>query len=345
MFQIISHKTFSFFVLFIFLFSCQSIPKEPVLEFSDLTNRFQSFDKEAQKEALENNWSFFKKTFNYEDFEKTWIQEFPSLQSFDSQTVLSGKTFLDFSLNSKKSLNPVLLLLAIDLEMELLARFHSSGGANSPRCLETFWSEWKLPIPLVNRGPLIILSDETPKKASSNTNKEPNTEADINTSKKLSKKLSEEEMKLADYLKTSLALDKKTELTPLSIEGIKHALFKLPSGDIYEIFQSPITCKEIASKEAIIPLLGKITCLQKTSGAWVSFPSEESSLLENQWSLESQKTCLKWIKPLTENLRKTMNKEIEKSGISRSWSLYPRLRSRMLREADRFESAFRKSLN
>ena len=329
-----------FFILIFFTFlSCQSSkPKEPVLEFGDLTNRFQGLDKKTQEKALENKWAFFRKTFSFEDFETKLLQEFPSLNTFPSQSVLSGQTFLDLTLNSKKAANPALLLLAIDLEMEVLARFHSSDGINSPRCLEAFWSEWGFPVPLVSRGPLLkadLLSELGEKKSS---------QSSLNTLKSVPQLLSENENKMALYLKTSLGLDKKTDLTLIYSEGIESAKFKLMTGEVYEIFSSPISCKEIASKNSLMPLIGKLTCLQKSSSTWVSFPSKENVFLNDQWFFETQKACQRWIRPLSDILHKSNYEEIQKSALSKSWSLYPRLRTRILREADRFEAAFRKSL-
>jgi hypothetical protein len=149
---------------------------------------------------------------------------------------------------------------------------------------------------------------------------------------------------MALFLKISLGLDKKTDLLLLDDEDLKSAKFKLKNGDVYEIFSAPISCKEIASKERLMPLIGKLTCLQKNSSTWISFHSQESPFLNDQWFLESQKTCLRWIRPLSDTLHKNHHTEIQKSPIEKSWSLYPRLRGRILREADRFEAAFRKSL-
>ena len=325
-------------IILFFLISCQSKPKEPVLEFRDLTSRFEELDKETQKQALENNWAFFSNTFRFEDFEKKLLEEFPSLNTFPAQPVLSGKTFLDFSFTNKKDANPALLLLAIDLEMELLARFHSNDGVNSPRCLESFWSEWGFPVPPVSRGTFtnIELAESLQeKKASSVDEKSPAIP---------SKPLNENEEKMASYLKLSVGLDKKTEVTPLSSEGLKRGKFKLKTGEVYEIFASPINCKAHVAKESLIPLVGKLTCLQKQSSTWVSFLTQENTLLENQWALESQKRCQRWIRPLSDTLHKEHNEAIQKAALSKSWSLYPRLRARIIREADRFESAFRKSL-
>jgi hypothetical protein len=326
-----------FFILFLLL-SCQSKPKEPVLEFGDLTSRFQRLDKEAQKQALENNWAFFSNTFRFEDFEKKFLEEFPSLNTFPTKPVLSGKTFLDFAFTNKKEANPALLLLAIDLEMELLARFHSNDGANSPRCLESFWSEWGFPIPLISRGNFtnIDLTESLQEKKGSSVSET----SPINPAKALN----ENEEKMASYLKLSLGLDKKTEVTALSSVGLTRGKFKLKTGEVYELFLSPINCKALVAKESLLPLAGKLTCLQKQSSTWVSFQTQETTLLENQWLLESQKRCQRWIRPLSDILHKENNETIQKAALSKSWSLYPRLRARIIREADRFESAFRKSL-
>lgn len=328
--------------IFIFLVSCQSKLKEPVLEFGDLTKRFQSLDKETQQKALENKWAFFRNTFSFHDFETKMLEEFPSLNVFPSQSILSGKTLLDLALNSKTSANPALLLLAIDLEMELLARFHSNDGVNSPRCLESLWSEWGFPVPAVTRGPffnpnLALDSGET-------LNQKTSTQSSPNSVAAPPQTLSENESRMALLLNISLGLDKKNDLTLISSEGIKSAKFKLKTGEIYEIFSAPLSCKEIASKETLMPLIGKLTCLQKGSSAWVSFLSQENSFLNDQWFFETQKACQRWIRPLSDILHKTNNEKIQKSPLSKSWSLYPRLRARILREADRFESAFRKSL-
>ncbi|MEI7440595.1 MAG: hypothetical protein WCK43_03065, partial [bacterium] len=295
-----AHNLSTFFILFL-LVSCQSKPKEPVLEFRDLTSRFESLDKETQKQALENNWAFFSNTFRFEDFEKKLLEEFPSLNTFPPQPVLSGKTFLDFSFTNKKDANPALLLLAIDLEMELLARFHSNDGVNSPRCLESFWSEWGFPVPPVSRGTFtnIDLAENLQEKKVSNM-----TESSSSTP---AKPLNENEERMASYLKLSLGLDKKTDVTSLSSEGLKHGKFKLKTGEVYEIFSSPINCKALVAKESIVPLVGKLTCLQKQSSTWVSFPTQENTLLEDQWALGSQKRCQRWIRPLSDTLHKGHN--------------------------------------
>lgn len=331
---------FKISILCVFFCSCQSTLKEPALEFEDLTNRFQKLDPQIQQNALQNKWNFFTNTFSFDDFEKKMLEEFPSLNAFPVQHILSGKTFLNLALNTKRSSHPAVILLAIDLEMELLARYHSSEGARSPRCLEAFWSEWALPIPYVSRGPYIKQDIDweektlDPKPALSNSS----------TPKALSKPLTENETKMSSYLKSVLNLDKNLDLEVLTSDELKSAQFKLKTGEVYQIFSSPLSCKDIASKDALLPLIGKLTCLQKKSSTWVVFLSQENPYLNDKWSLESQRACQRWIRPLSDILHKKHREEIQKSPLYKSWSLYPRLRERIIREADRFEAAYRNSL-
>lgn len=332
----------NFFYVFIFslLSSCQTTFKEPALDFEDLTNRFQKLDQDAQQKALQNKWNFYSSVFSFEDFEKKIIEEFPSLNVFPAQNTLSGKTFLNLALPSQRKSNPALILLAIDLEMELLSRYHSLEGTKSPRCLETFWSEWGLPLPLVSRSPYLYQNIEWEEK-----NPEVKQGSlDSAQVKKSTKALNENEKKMSAYLKGALNLDKNAEIELLTSDDLKSAQFKLQTGEIYEIFSSPVTCKEIVSKEILLPLIGKLTCLQKKNSTWIVFLSQETPYLKDQWIWESQKTCQRWARPLSDLLHKKHKDEIVKSPLYKAWSLYPRLRTRIMREANRFESAYRNSL-
>jgi hypothetical protein len=128
--------------------SCQSTPTKKIApgEFVDILEDFQKLPKATQTSALENGWIYFTYAFQYPKFQQKLLIEFPSLNVFASKPALLGKTPLDLRLLNKTDINPIALLMAIDLEMEILSRFHTNTQI-SPKCLEDFWSEWGLPLP------------------------------------------------------------------------------------------------------------------------------------------------------------------------------------------------------
>jgi hypothetical protein len=326
--------------LFTFLISCQSTEKiahkkrEIPLEVNDILSNFNSMPKAIQKKALENSWVYFTYAFQFAKFQQDLLKEFPSLNVFGIKPALIGRTPLDLRLLNKVDANPIALLLAIDLEMELLSRFHSNQQT-APKCLEDFWIEWNLPLP---RTQLSNTQVSTPR----NLSKTNPIEASATTA------LNESSSRLALYLKQSLALPPETPLKLIGFEDAVRAQFSVQENatdaETYEIFSAPIDCKALQEKKFAIPLLGKMRCLQKQSATWITVSSKESTVLSDNWGSEVKQRCQKWERPLSDMLKKD-SAQIRSSALSRSWSLYPRIRNFINTEASRYELSFRQALD
>lgn len=318
--------------------SCQHTTpgKSPPLEIDALVESFRKLPKQTQLEGLQNTWTFFTTSFNFSEFQNSFLQTFPSFGILEKADVLTGNTALDLRPLRLEKANPIALLLSIDLEMELLSRFHSQTFA-APRCLETFWTDWNLKIPSTARAEL----------AESNATQSPlekTLENPIQTSDAREIPMNENATRLGIYLKQALGLDKATHLKVLSNSGERRAKFKIPSGDVYEIFSSPVECKAYKEKKYVVPTVGKIKCLQKQSATWMTVLAKESTMLEGNWALETKKRCARWTKPLNDITKLDFEQKMRNSPLASSWSLYPRLRSWVIRQADRYEAAFQKSV-
>lgn len=313
------------------LVSCQSISgkKEMKLEVQDIVTYFQKLPPETQKKAMENGWTYFSYAFSFEDFQKRLLSEYPSLGFFGSRSALLGRTPLDLRPLNKSEVNPIALMLAIDLEMEILSRFHSNTQA-SPHCLEDFWSEWGLPLPRSQASSPYLLGREP-------TQSTPKINSDAAVP------LNERSKRLAIYLKQSLALAAETPLTLVAFEDPIRAQFAVNNAEVYEIFSSPIECKTLGEKKHLIPSLGKMKCLQKQSAAWITVAAKESTVVSDNWVSEVKQRCQRWVRPLSDQLRKE-NLSIKGSPLSKAWSLYPRLNNFVKSEADRYEASFRQAL-
>ncbi len=314
----------------VLLGACQTLsgPKVQAPEVADIVQNFQSLPKETQKIALENGWTYFSYAFNFTNFQSKLLAEFPSLSVLGTKATLLGRTPLDLRPMNKNESNPAALLLAIDLEMEILSRFHSNTQ-NSPRCLEDFWSEWSLPIPRSQASRLNTFE------------RTPTQSAKVDAAQGVT--LNERSQRLALYLKQSLALSSDTKVTLLSFEDPIRAQFAVNNGEVYEIFSTPIECKALQNKQFIIPHLGKMKCLQKQSAAWITVASKESTVVSDNWVSEVKQRCQRWVRPLSEQIRRD-NLNIKGTPLSKAWSLYPRLRNFILKEADRYEASFRQIL-
>ena len=313
-----------------FLVGCQSTTsnkKEIPLEVSDILTRFQKLPKETQKKALENGWVYFTYAFDYASFHQRMIKEFPSLAAFGSQPALLGRTPLDLRFLNQATINPATLLLAMDLEMEILSRFHSSQHA-SPKCLEDFWTEWGLPLPRSQASSYL-----EPARAPTQSNIESTSDVPLN----------ERSRRLSLYLKQSLGLAADAKLKLISYEDPIRAQFLVNENEVYEIFSAPIDCKSLIDKKFLVPSLGKMKCLQKQSAAWVTVPAKESTVVSDNWASEVKQRCYKWGRPLSDQVKKD-NVNIKTSPLAKAWSLYPRLQNFVASEADRYEQSFRKAL-
>ncbi len=301
------------------------------MEVSDIVENFQKLPQETQKTALENGWAYFSYAFNFPAFQQRVLKEFPSLAVFDAKPSLLGRTPLDLRLLTNTDANPVALLLAIDLEMEMLSRFHSNTQ-NSPRCLETFWTDIGLTIP---RSQASVYAPPLARLPAQN-------EGNVESPKGLP--LNERSRRLSLYLKQSLGLAKESNIKLVHFEDPIRAQFILGENEAFEIFASPIDCKVLAEKKHLIPQLGKMKCLQKQSAAWITVPAKESTVVSDDWVSEVKTRCQKWSGPLADDLKKGNSAQLKNSPIPKSWSLYPRLRNFVMSEADRYGASFRQSL-
>lgn len=313
------------------LLSCQSTPTKKIapIEYVDILEDFQKLPKATQTTALENGWIYFTYAFQYSKFQQKLLKEFPSLNVFPSKPALLGKTPLDLRLLYKTDINPLALLLAIDLEMEILSRFHTNTQT-SPKCLEDFWSEWGLPLP---RTHISSKMDYTPRNLSQSSTLESVKEVPLN----------EKSKRLSIYLLQSLGMSPDTKIKLLSFEEPIRAQFLVNDNESYEIFSSPIECKALQEKKFLIPLLGKMKCLQKQSATWITVSAKESTVVSDNWVSEVKQRCQKWERPISDQLNKEQL-QIKNTPLSKAWSLYPRLRNFVLSEADRYEASFRKAL-
>jgi hypothetical protein len=325
-------KSYKFLLLApILLVSCQSSPgknKAP-LEITDITNYFQKLPKETQKKATENGWTYFSYAFSFENFQTKLLNEFPSLGFFGKQATLIGRTPLDLRPMNNVETNPIALMLSIDLEMEILSRFHSNTQA-SPHCLEDFWSEWGLYIPRAHASNPYTFG-RTP------------TQSENKLTSEAGVPLNERSKRLAIYLRQSLALSAETPLTLLSFEDPIRAQFAVNNAEVYEIFSSPLECKTLQDKKQLIPFLGKMKCLQKQSATWITVAAKESTVVSDNWVSEVKQRCQRWVRPISDQLRRN-NFSVKDSPLSKSWSLYPRLNNFIKSEADRYEASFRQIL-
>jgi hypothetical protein len=321
------------FVFFLFLLvGCKSTssPKKN-LEINDITSIFQAMPKALQQRTTENGWVFFSNVFVLENFHQRLSKEFPVINSLENKKLLVGKGPLDLRLLREAQGNALSLLLAIDLEMEILSRFHSNPQS-SPRCLENFWSEWGLPLPRASASPY-----------EASVERIPSQKQNLSSSDDIP--LNEKTRRIALHLRQSLQLTPTAPLKLLHFEDPDKAQFLVNNTDSYEIFAAPISCKEMAAKNHLSPAQGKLTCLQKQSATWMSMPSKDSTVLSDDWVTEVRQRCLKWVRPLSDDLRKSgFDEKLKESPIRQSWSLYPRLRAWVVQEADRYEAAFRSAI-
>ena len=321
---------------FLALTKCQhssTEKKKAVLEFSQINEHFKSLSSRDQKNALQNSWTFFSAVFQFDEFQDDLLKAFPSLNVFGQVPVVIGNTPLDMRALQIKQANPVAILLAIDLEIRELSRFHNQNA--DFECLELFWRNNNLP---------------TPSHSFSNSNRSANASSSSNNLGLQSVDVADHPLppaiprdeninQLALLLRQSLKLPPNSELKPLVRQSSSQVQFKIPSGEIFEIFAVPLTCPAFKEKKYLLPAAGTLRCLQKQSSTWMTVLASESTVLDDKWVPEARQRCERWNKPLSTKSGEFAT-ALKNSVLPAAWSLYPRLQIFIEQQADRYERAF-----
>ena len=325
-------KSFSaLLICFFTLLSCQHKLKTEAPFVDDIVEKYLSLPQNLQKSAFENEWHFFTYTYDQKVFNDRLLKEFPSLSIFGNFSMAHGKHPLDIRPYSTSDINPMTLIASLELETELLSRFHSANS--SPQCIQNFWSQLRLPLNKTNTATFM------PPRTISQVGKVEGTSV---------LPLDDNAKRLALFLRMSLGLAAETPLELVKHDFIDSAQFRVThnsSTELYDIFKSEISCQNLKDKKFLLPVLGKLKCLQKQSSTWISVPAREADELSAVWDTESKERCERWTKTIIDELFKNKKiQEIQKSSLSKSWSLYPRLKKWIQDEASRYQNAFRNAL-